>query len=322
MRYLVELAKDEEEIATRDGFGEAILEIGSNSRIVVLTADVAESVRVSDFAKKYPDRFINVGVAEQNLVGVAAGLALSGKKPIAIAYATFSPGRSWDQIRVSIAYSQAPVLLVGSHAGLTVGPDGATHQALEDIAILRSLPNLTIAVPADANQAKTLAKLLADYDKPAYLRLSREKSPILFSEDEKIVIGKIQVLTVGDDVTVFACGEMVAPALEAARDLESEISVQVVNVHTIKPLDQEGILDCISHTRAAVTVENHQLVGGLGSAIAELSAKKLPIPIEFVGVNDSFGTTGTAKELMSLYGLTKEDIIQKIVKVVERKNAH
>jgi len=313
--------KSLEEKATRDGFGDALLEIGKkNSNVVVLSADLAESTRVQQFEKEFPNRFFEVGVAEQNLMGVAAGLALSGKIPFVASYAVFSPGRNWDQLRVSVCYSNANVKIIGGHTGLTVGPDGATHQALEDIAITRVLPNLTVIVPCDYEEARKATVETANKNGAVYLRLSREKSPQLTNEATAFQVGVANILREGLDVTIIGCGPLLGEALKAAEKLADEgIDVEVINNHTIKPLDDKTLLKSIKKTKAVVTVEEHQIIGGMGSSIAELSSQNIPVPIEMIGVRDTFGESGKAAELLEKYHLTEMSIYDAVKKVFARK---
>ncbi len=307
--------------STRAGFGKGLVEVAKNDkRVVALTADLTESTKLLEFQRQFPERFFEVGVAEQNLAGVAAGLALSGKIPFMTSYAVFSPGRNWDQIRVSIAYNQANVKIVGSHAGLNVGPDGATHQALEDIALMRVLPHMTVVVPADTEQARQATIAIANYRGPVYLRLTRSNTPIFISAKSNFKIGQAQVLQSGSDVTLIACGPLVYQTLLAAEELKKQgISATVINCHTIKPLDVKTIIAEVKKTGAVVTIEEHQRVGGLGSVIAETLAARYPVPQEFVAVEDTFGESGQAEELLEKYGLTIEHIIEVTVKVINRK---
>ena len=305
----------------RLGFSEGLIEAGEiDPNVVVLCADLAESIQVDKFAEKFPERFFETGVAEQNMAGIAAGLALSGKIPFAASYAAFSPGRTYDQIRVSVAYSGANVKLVGSHAGLTVGPDGATHQMLEDIAMLRALPNMTIVVPADRLEAKKATLALAKHVGPAYLRLSRESVPIVTEETTPFELGKANILQKGSDLTLIACGVMVYQTMQAADQLRKEgITCDVLAVHTIKPLDEAAILRSVKKTGAVVTAEEAQIAGGLGGVVAELLGEHMPVPMCRVGVRDRFGASGTASELMAAYGLTSGDILEAAHSVLKRK---
>jgi transketolase len=308
--------------ATREGYGEALLELGdSNQEIVVLTADLADSTKVLDFAKKFPERFVECGVAEQNMAGIAAGLAAAGKIPFISSYAVFSPGRNWDQIRVSICYSNLPVKIVGCHAGLSVGPDGATHQALEDLAMMRVLPNLTIVVPCDAMEAKQATQAIVGIPGPCYLRLTREKTPVVTDRDQRFEIGKANTLiNYGHDVAIVACGPLVYQALVVAHELNNEgIKTMVINNHTIKPLDKTTLLRAARDCKAVVTVEEHQIAGGMGSAISELLSANYPVPMEFVGMSDSFGESGQPEELLAKYGMSVAKIKQAVKKVISRK---
>ncbi len=311
-----------EERAIRDGFGDGMVELGrKNDQVVALTADLCESTRLDRFAAAYPDRFFEVGVAEQNMIGIAAGLAHEGFVPFAASYAIFSPGRTLDQIRLSVCYSKTNVKIVGSHAGLSVGPDGATHQALEDVAIMRTLPNMTVVVPADAIEAKKATQALALLKGPAYLRLGRDKVPTLTTDRTPFEIGQALALTHGSDVTVIANGPLVFPAVQAAHQLDGQISVRVINLHTVKPLDHVAILAAARETGAIVTAEDHQVYGGLGSAVAEFVSLHHPVPVVPVGVKDQFGESGTAGELMERFGLTTDAIIEAIKVAMARRDA-
>lgn len=311
-----------EKIPTRNGYGEGLVIVGERDpNVVVLTADLAESTRCDDFRDKFPDRFIEVGVAEQALVTVASGMANYGKIPFISSYATFSPGRNWEQIRTTIALNDVPVKIAGHHTGVSVGPDGATHQALEDIALMRVLPNMIVISPCDAIEAKKATIVAATNGKPTYLRFAREKTPIITTEDTPFEIGKAEVFfdSVGNtkeipnSVTIIATGPLVYEALMAARSLEEEgIHSVVINCHTIKPLDEETIIRYAKLTGAVVTVEEHQIAAGLGGAIAEFLAKNHPTKIEFVGMNDHFGESGTPEELISKFDLGKDGIIKAV----------
>ncbi len=310
-----------EQKATRDGFGEALLYVGdTDSRTVALTGDLKESTRVEAFANKYPDRFIECGVAEQNMMGVAAGLALTGKIPCVSSYATFSPGRNWDQLRVSVCYSKANVKVIGAHTGVSVGPDGATHQALEDIALTRVLPNLTVVQPIDSIEAYKATVALHYMQGPSYLRLTREKTPVITSEETPFHLGKAEILKEGKDVALIGAGPILYNGIMAAIELEKEnIHVLVINSHTIKPLDEKTIVWAAKLTKAAVTLEEHQVHGGLGSAVAECLATQYPIPIEMVGMPDTFGQSGPPEKLIENYGMGVESIKKAIRKVLARK---
>lgn len=311
-----------EQIPTRNGYGEALLELAKkNQRIVVLTGDLAESTRVLEFAKKYKERFIECGVAEQNMAGVAAGLALSGKIPFISSYAVFSPGRNWDQVRVSICYNNANVKIAGAHTGISVGPDGATHQALEDIAIMRTLPNMVVLAPCDWQETKKATHAVAEWHGPVYFRFTREKTPCITTPQTPFKIGKAEIFKKGKDVSIIVCGPLVYKALIAARQLIREnISCEVINNHTIKPLDAKTILTSAKKTKAVVTVEEHQVMGGMGSAVCELLSQHMPVPVEMIGMRDSFGESGKQEELLEKYGMSVKDIILAVKKVLKRKD--
>lgn len=303
--------------ATREGFGEAINLLGKNNRnVVVVTADLGESMKVDEFEKMYPERFVQIGVAEQNMMGVSAGLALSGKIPFAVSYAVFNPGRNWDQMRVSVCYTNTNVKIVGGHTGITVGPDGATHQALEDIAMTRVLPNLMVVVPADFEQAKKATIAVAIHKGPVYLRLTRPKTAMFTTATTPFELGKAQVLRSGKDVTVFACGNLVYEALLAAEELKGEIDVEVINVHTIKPIDEETITRSARKTGKVITLEDHQINGGLGGVVAEVLGEKWPTKMVRMGMKDSFGESGEPGELLAKYELDKDGVIKTIRKII------
>lgn len=308
-------------MATRDAYGDALVELGQkDQRIVVLDADVGSSTRVKQFAQKFPERFFQVGIAEQNMVGIAAGLAASGKIPFVSTFAIFSTARVADQIRNSLAYPGLNVKLAATHAGITVGADGATHQALEDIGIIRSIPQTTIIVPADYYEAKAAVKAAAEREGLVYLRFTRGKVPVLFDESYNFSWGKVSKLADGEDVTIFATGVMVAEALAARKELEAEgINAEVINVHTIKPLEVEGVVNSVRKTGACVTAEEHNIYGGLGSAVAEVLVENYPVPMARVGVEDTFGRSGKPDELMEYYGLTAKRIVEKARAVIEKK---
>lgn len=307
----------ESHAALRDGFGQGLLEAGKNKKIYALCADLTQSDRMNWFAKKYPERFVEVGVAEQNLVGVSAGLARIGKIPFAGSFAVFSPGRSWDQVRVSCCYSNHNVKLYGGHAGISVGEDGATHQALEDIAITRCLPNMTVIVPCDAEEMRKATLAAASLPGTVYLRGGRPKIPLITKTTDTFEIGKANVLRRGEHVTIVACGIMVEKALRAAEQLAmSGVHAEVINMHTIKPLDEQALLRSAKKTDHVVTAEEHQIIGGLGSAVAESLAKKHPVRIECVGVHDTFGESGTYEDLIKKYGLDTKDIVRAVKKVL------
>ncbi|WP_026768692.1 transketolase family protein [Asinibacterium sp. OR53] len=307
---------------TRGGFGEGIYEIGKeNENVVVLTADLAGSLKLGPFIKDFPHRFVQVGIAEANMIGIAAGMTVGGKIPYTTTFANFSTGRVYDQIRQSVAYSGKNVKICASHAGLTLGEDGATHQILEDIGLMKMLPGMTVIVPCDFNQTKAATKAIASYEGPVYLRFGRPKWPNFTKEDgSDFVIGKAQQLSEGTDVSIFACGHMVWKAIEAGRILEEKgISVELINIHTIKPLDTEAIIKSISKTKCAVTVEEHNVIGGLGDAVAQVAAKHQPVPIEYIGTNDTFGESGKPTELLTKYGLDTPFIVAAAEKVMSRK---
>ena len=307
---------------TRGGFGEGIHEIGKeNPNVVVLTADLAGSLKLGPFIKDFPDRFVQVGIAEANMIGIAAGMTIGGKIPYTTTFANFSTGRVYDQIRQSVAYSEKNVKICASHAGLTLGEDGATHQILEDIGLMKMLPGMTVIVPCDFNQTKAATKAIASYTGPVYLRFGRPKWPNFTKEDgTDFVIGKAQQLSEGTDISIFACGHMVWNAVQAGIALEEKgISVEVINIHTIKPLDEEAVLASIKKTKCAVTAEEHNIIGGLGDSIAQVAARHLPIPIEYIGTNDTFGESGKPTELLKKYGLDVTDIVAAAEKVITRK---
>lgn len=306
--------------ATRDGYGKALVELGkTNPRVVVLCADLTESTRTEWFANAFPDRFIQTGIMEQHVVTMAAGLAATGLIPFVSSYAAFSPGRNWEQIRTTIAYNDQPVIIVGGHAGITVGPDGATHQMTEDIALMRCMPNMTVVVPCDAEEARKATHAVAELGAPAYLRLSREPTSMITTPRSPFEIGKAQILKQGTDVTIIGCGVLVPAALQAAQQLRRTLSVQVMNCPTIKPLDSKALLAAVGKTRAVVTVEEANVLGGLGGAVSELLAEHLPIPLERVGMQDCFGQSGSAMELLDLYGLNVAGIMQAVQRVYKRK---
>ena len=307
---------------TRAGFGEGIHELAKqNSEVVVLTADLAGSFKLGPFIKEFPDRFIEVGIAEANMIGIAAGLTIGGKIPYTTTFANFSTGRVYDQIRQSVAYSDKNVKICASHAGLTLGEDGATHQILEDIGLMKMLPGMTVVVPCDFNQTKAATKAIADYQGPVYLRFGRPKWPNFTKEDgSDFVIGKAQKLSEGTAISIFACGHLVWKAIEAGKLLEAEgISVEVINLHTIKPLDVDAIVESISKTGCAVTAEEHNVIGGMGDAVAQVAAKHCPVPIEYIGTQDTFGESGTPNQLLAKYGLDTPEIFAAAKKVLGRK---
>lgn len=307
---------------TRAGFGEGIYEAGkANDQVVVLTADLAGSLKLGPFMKDFPERFFQCGIAEANMMGMAAGLTIGGKIPYTTTFANFSTGRVYDQIRQSIAYSDKNVKICASHAGLTLGEDGATHQILEDIGLMKMLPGMTVIVPCDFNQTKAATRKIADYAGPVYLRFGRPKWPNFTSENgEDFVIGKAQILSEGKDVSIFACGHMVWKAVEAGRILEEKgYSVELINLHTIKPLDTAAIVASLQKTGCAVTVEEHNIIGGMGDSVAQTAARNHPVPIEFIGTNDTFGESGKPADLLVKYGLDTPNIVAAAEKVMARK---
>jgi len=301
------------QISPRDGFGEGLVLAGEiDKRVVALCADVTESLRMHLFRDRFPERFIELGIAEQNMAGIASGLAAAGKIPVLGTYAVFSPGRNWEQIRTTICYNQQKVILVGSHAGLNVGPDGASHQALEDIALMRVLPNMAVICPADALEARKAILSAIEYPNSVYIRLPREKSPVFTTEKTSWEIGKSQVLWLPKEeeqfsgITIFACGYLVYKALEATKELEEEdISIAVINNSAVKPLDKEIILKWAKKSKAIITLEEHQIAGGMGSTIAEFLSENYPLPIKFMGIKDEFGQSGQAEELLAKYNLSE-----------------
>lgn len=313
--------EDVEKISMRDGFGQGLVLAGEeDERVIVLTADLVKSIKMEEFQKRFPDRLIEVGVAEQNLVTVASGLAAAGKIPFAASYAVFSPGRNWEQIRTTICINNQPVKIIGSHAGITVGPDGATHQSLEDIALMRVLPNMVVLSPCDALETKKATLAAAKLNKPVFIRFPRSDVPVITTDDLPFEIDKAAIFCNGNDVAIVATGEMVYYAILAAKELElNKINARVINIHTIKPLDNGVILKAAEETGAIVTVEDHQVLGGLGSAVSEIVSQNFPVPIKIIGVEDKFGESGAPEELMQKYGLTKDKIIQGVVTVLRSK---
>lgn len=307
---------------TRSGFGDGIVEAArSNPNIIALTADLLGSMKLNQFIKEFPERFIQVGIAEANMIGIAAGLTIGGKIPFTTTFANFSTGRVYDQIRQSVAYSGKNVKICASHAGLTLGEDGATHQILEDIGLMKMLPGMTVIVPCDYAQTKAATMAIADYQGPVYLRFGRPSWPI-FTSERPFEIGKAQQFSEGTDVTIFACGHLVWNAIQAGAALEEKgISVEVINIHTIKPLDEAAVIQSLRKTKCAVTAEEHNIIGGLGDAIAQVAAKHCPVPIEYVGTKDTFGESGTPAQLLKKYGLDVPDIIAAAEKVMARKNS-
>lgn len=314
--------KERKLAATREAYGKTLVELGrQNPDIVVLDADLAQSTKTSYFAREFPARFFDLGVAEQDMVSTAAGLAACGKTVFASTFAVFGSGRAWDQVRMSVAYTRLNVKIVVTHSGITTGEDGASHQANEDIAIMRVIPNMTVIVPADAIETVKAIKAAADFYGPAYIRLSRTNTPIIYDhEDYAFKIGKGITMRPGKDVTIFACGLMVGTSLEAAYELQKKgIDCRVVNLHTIKPLDKELIITCAEETGAVVTAEEHSIVGGLGGAVAEILVENACVPMVRVGIKDMFGESGKPAELLLKYGLGVEDVLKAVKAVLKRK---
>ena len=316
MEFIIQNQKD-----TRSGFGEGLLEAGRrNPKVVAFCADLTGSLKMGDFAKEFPNRFFQTGIAEANMIDMAAGMALSGFVPFTGTFAAFATGRVYDQIRQSVAYSNKNVKIAASHAGVTLGEDGATHQILEDIDLMKMLPNMTVIVPCDFNQTKNATLAVAEYDGPVYLRFGRPKVPNFTPAEEKFIIGKAQMLQEGTDVTIFACGHLVWKAIEALPILKNRgINAELINIHTIKPLDVEAVLKSVRKTRCVVTAEEHQRNGGLGDSIAQVLALNMLCPMEMVAINDEFGQSGTPDELMKFYHLDTPDIVEAVKKVVARK---
>lgn len=305
----------------RDALAEALLELGSNdSRIVVLGADTSVSIKTSLFADRYPERFFNVGIAEANMIGIASGLALAGKIPYVSTYSAFVPGKCLDQIRNAVAYPNLNVKIVSSHGGITVGPDGASHQTVEDVAAMRAIPHMHVVVPADANSTRALINQSSKTTGPFYIRLSRANVPEVYPGNPHVEIGKTKVVREGSDIAIIACGVMVNEAMEAARSLSKEgISAEIIDSHTVKPLDQESILSAARKTGRIVTAEEQNILGGLGSAVTEAVSESYPVPVARIGVRDTFGESGEFKELMTKYGLTSHDIVKASKKLVASK---
>ncbi|MEJ6600719.1 MAG: transketolase family protein [Crocinitomicaceae bacterium] len=305
---------------TRSGFGEGLLEIGKrNKDVVALCADLTGSLKMNAFEDEFPERFFQIGIAEANMMGIAAGMTIGGKIPYTGTFANFSTSRVYDQIRQSIAYSQKNVKICASHAGLTLGEDGATHQVLEDIGMMKMLPNMTVIVPCDFNQTKQATIAIADLEGPVYLRFGRPSVPIFVKPDADFQIGKADTIIEGTDVTIIACGHLVWKSIEAAQELAKKgISAEVINMHTIKPFDNKAVLDSVAKTGCVVSAEEHMINGGLGDSIAQLLSRSNPVPQEYVGVNDTFGESGTPDELMKKYGIDTANVVAAAEKVIER----
>ena len=306
---------------TRSGFGAGLTELGKNNKnVVALCADLTGSLKMNDFKDNHPDRFFQIGIAEANMIGIAAGMTIGGKIPFTGTFANFSTSRVYDQIRQSVAYSNKNVKICASHAGLTLGEDGATHQVLEDIGMMKMLPHMTVINTCDFNQTKAATIAIAEHVGPVYLRFGRPKVPNFTDENQKFEIGKAITLEEGNDLTIIATGHLVWEAIEACKALkEININAEVINIHTIKPLDRDAIIKSVKKTKCVVTAEEHMLNGGLGESIAQLLSRELPTPLEMVGVNDTFGESGTPRQLMEKYGLTSSDIIKASKKVLSRK---
>lgn len=306
---------------TRSGFGAGLLEVGQkNDKVVALCADLIGSLKMDAFIKEFPERFFQIGIAEANMMGIAAGLTIGGKIPYTGTFANFSTGRVYDQIRQSIAYSDKNVKICASHAGLTLGEDGATHQILEDIGMMKMLPGMVVINPCDYNQTKAATIAIADHHGPVYLRFGRPAVPVFTDPDQKFEIGKAWMVNEGTDVSIFATGHMVWKAIEAGEKLaEAGISAEIINIHTIKPLDEAAVLKSVTKTGCVVTAEEHNRYGGLGDSIAQVLTRNNPVPQEYVAVNDSFGESGTPDQLMKKYGLDTDDIINAVNRVIKRK---
>ncbi len=311
-----------EKLAQRNYYGKALADLAKeNPNVVVMDADLAGSTKTSEFQKVCPERFVEVGIAEQNMIGIASGLAATGKIVFASTFGVFASGRCWEQIRLGVAYPKLNVKIVATHCGISVGEDGASHQALEDIAIMRALPNMVVVAPADAYEAYAATKALAEYDGPAYMRMGRADFPTILPEDVRFEIGKATVLQEGSDVTIIGCGQMVSSCLEAAEKLKAEgINAEVINMSTIKPIDKEAVIESVKKTGCCVTAEEHSIIGGLGSAVAEVLCESICVPLERVGTKDTFGESGKPDDLMAKYGLTASDIFDAAKKAISRKD--
>ncbi len=308
--------------ATRDGYGEALVELGkTNPKVVVLGADLTDSTRTLWFAEKFPDRFFEIGIAEQDMLNTAAGLSLTGKIPFVSTYGVFVAGRAWDQIRTTICYANLNVKIGGAHGGVSVGPDGATHQALEEITLMRVLPNMKVIVPCDAIETYKATMLAAEIKGPAYIRFGREKIPVITKKDTPFKLGKAATFREGKDVSLIACGYMVCESLKAAEKLEKKgVSARVINLHTVKPIDKEAIIKAAKETGAIIACEEHQIMGGFGSAVAEVVVENYPVPMRFIGIQDRFGESGTPEELIKEFNLDSNDIVKAAEEVLEHKH--
>ncbi len=309
-----------EKKAMREGYGETLVKLGKeNKNIVVLDADLSGSTKTIMFAKEFPERFFNMGIAEQDMIATAAGLATVGKIPFASSFAMFASGRAWEMVRQAVCLGNKNVKICATHGGITVGEDGATHQALEDIAVMRVLPHMSVIVPADYYEAQKAVEFAAQYKGPVYIRMTRSSTPVIFGKDYVFEYGKVKVLREGNDITVFSCGVMVAESLKATKILEEKgISVKVVNVSTIKPIDVEGIIKAVKDTKLAITVEEHNVIGGLGGAISEVLSEHFPVKIKRIGMEDKFGRSGKAGDLLKYFGLDSESIAEKVEEFVSK----
>lgn len=313
---------DIEQEPTRFGFGKGlVLAAKENKNVVALCADLTSSTKMDDFKKEFPERFIEMGIAEQHMASLASGLAATGKIPFIASYAMFSPGRNWEQIRTTVCYNNVNVKIAGAHSGVSVGPDGATHQAIEDIAITRVIPNMMVLVPCDSMETKKVTLAAARIKGPVYIRFAREKTPIFTTEETPFEIGKAEIFREGKNISIIACGPLVYEALKAAETLSKDLGIEaeVINNHTIKPMDKKTILESVKKTGCVVTVEEHQAAGGMGSAVCELLAQENPVPVELVGVKDRFGESGEPDELLKAFGLTEKEIIEAVKKAIARK---
>ena len=313
--------EDIEQVPTRFGYGEGLVIAGKeNQNVVALCADLTDSTRTSVFKKEFPDRFVEVGIGEQNMASLASGMAAAGKVPFISFYAMFSPGRNWEQIRTTICYNNQNVKIAGAHSGVSVGPDGATHQAIEDMAITRVVPNMVVIAPCDAIEAKKATISAARHKGPVYIRFTREKTPVMTTEETPFEIGQAEIYREGKDISIIACGPLLYEALKAAEELAKEgIEAEVINNHTIKLMDKETILKSVQKTRCVVTIEEHQAMGGMGSAVSEILSQNYPAPMEIIGVQDRFGESGEPAQLLEKFGLTAKNIIDKVKEVIKRK---
>ncbi|MEW5907729.1 MAG: transketolase family protein [Patescibacteria group bacterium] len=313
--------KDVKQEPTRFGYGRGLVMAGKeNQNIVALCADLTISTKTDDFKKEFPERFVEVGIMEQHMASLASGMAAAGKIPFIASYAMFSPGRNWEQIRTTICYNDTNVKIAGAHSGVSVGPDGATHQAIEDIALMRVIPRMTVVIPCDSIETEKATMAAAHHQGPVYIRFSREKTPLITTKNTSFLIGKAEIFREGKDVAIIACGPLVYNSLVAAEKLAKEgIDTMVINNHTVKPMDEKTIIDVAKKTKALVTVEEHQINGGMGSAVAEIVVRNFPVPIEFIGIQDRFGESGEPNELIEKFGMGSNDIINAVKKVIARK---